>query len=202
MSVLFAHLEEFKTQVYKEATKAERERSRDKESCANDFVVNLGIKMKCVYTKDLDHCRWRQTTTTTTTAKETARLPSNISCSWRRWQIVTENCVPHCAVCLLSSFFVVITVCNAVYTHRVIYYESNHINFHRVFFLRVKRGFPTNRLWLYVAVVLCLLRKEYISIHKYKWVRTHLRNSFWFFFNSIDGMYAMDSDSIHQIMIK
>lgn len=62
MSVLFAHLGVFRDKLRKNKTDtisrskesaSERERGRD----GIILVLHLGIKMNCVFTKDMDHCR-------------------------------------------------------------------------------------------------------------------------------------------------
>lgn len=145
MSVLFAHLGGFAVKLRQDRRttsvkrKCERERERESDNHSHTpRALHLGIKMNCIFTKDMDHCR-RQPETLCCTQKE-----HNILCVLddgdKLWQKIVCASVYHTEH--VSCVFVPIES-----------YIMNQITLIFIVFLRVKtkgHGFEMNRVYDFV----------------------------------------------------
>lgn len=140
MSVLFAHLGVFRVKLrhdrHNTSIKRKCERAREKK---NLLVLRLGIKMNCVFAKDMDHCR-RQPETLCYRQREGESV---ISCVFLT---TVTNCDRKLCVCVYRTLGYVRCVFISIEP-----YIMNQITLIFIVFLRVKtkgHGFvQMNRAW-------------------------------------------------------
>lgn len=189
MSVLFAHLGVFRIKLRHDKTdtiprsEGSASESEEESSCSSSWDKN-----------ELRFCK-RHGSLSSTTRETLCYIISScvLDDGDKLWQKIVW------CVCITLGMCRVFLVRHCrFYIHRVIYYESNHINFHRLFACENQRTWVPNEscVWFYAgrkntcihtcnARQACMHAYIYIDININVWcvssAQNNLRNSFWFF---------------------